>query len=76
MRARRPSSCYRPVRLPTNTPPGVFISPDSHLHLSVYPHLGEKVGLKRCIVGKNTRVGKGSKLTNCVVMENVVIGEK
>ncbi|KWU43933.1 hypothetical protein RHOSPDRAFT_34554 [Rhodotorula sp. JG-1b] len=60
---------------PTNTPPGVFISPDSHLHLSVYPHLGEKVGLKRCIVGKNTRVGKGSKLTNCVVMENVVIGE-
>ena len=61
---------------PTNTPPGVFISPDSHLHLSVYPHLGEKVGLKRCIVGKNTRVGKGSKLTNCVVMENVVIGEK
>ncbi|GAA5964035.1 hypothetical protein JCM8115_000877 [Rhodotorula mucilaginosa] len=60
---------------PTNTPSGVFISPDSHLHLSVYPHLGEKVGLKRCIVGKNTRVGKGSKLTNCVVMENVVIGE-
>lgn len=60
---------------PTNTPPGVFISPDSHLHSSVYPHLGEKVGLKRCIVGKNTRVGKGSKLTSCVVMENVVIGE-
>ncbi|GAA5988886.1 hypothetical protein JCM10908_006211 [Rhodotorula pacifica] len=64
-----------PSPAPTNTPPGVFISPDSHLHLSVYPNLGEKVGLKRCIVGKNTRIGKGSKLTNCVVMESVVIGE-
>ncbi|POY76273.1 hypothetical protein BMF94_0468 [Rhodotorula taiwanensis] len=60
---------------PTNTPSGVWISPDSHLHLSVYPNLGEKVAMKRCIVGKNTRVGKGSKLTNCVVMEGVVIGE-
>lgn len=65
-----------PSPAPTNTPSGVWISPDSHLHLSVYPNLGEKVAMKRCIVGKNTSVGKGSKLTNCVIMEAVVIGEK
>ncbi|GAA6018809.1 hypothetical protein JCM8202_002243 [Rhodotorula sphaerocarpa] len=64
-----------PSPAPTNTPSGVWISPDSHLHLSVYPNLGEKVAMKRCIVGKNTSVGKGSKLTNCVIMEAVVIGE-
>lgn len=38
--------------------------------------MGEKVGMKRCIVGRNTIVGKGSKLTNCVIMDSVVIGEK
>ncbi|GAA5821778.1 hypothetical protein JCM3770_000140 [Rhodotorula araucariae] len=64
-----------PAPPPTGTPSGVFISPDSHLHASVYSNLGEKVGLKRCIVGRNTAIGKGSKLTNCVVMEGVVIGE-
>ncbi|BGP42662.1 Translation initiation factor eIF-2B subunit gamma [Rhodotorula kratochvilovae] len=64
-----------PAPPPTGTPSGVFISPDSHLHASVYPNLGEKVGIKRCIIGRNTNIGKGSKLTNCVVMENVVIGE-
>lgn len=42
----------------------------------MYPLLGEKVGIKRCIVGRNTTIGKGSKLTNCVIMESVVIGEK
>ena len=61
---------------PAYTPSGVFISPDSHLHPSVYANLGEKVGVKRCIIGKGCFVGKGSKLTNCVVMEGVVIGEK
>lgn len=65
-----------PAPAPTGTPSGVFISPDSHLHPSVYAHLGEKVGIKRCIVGRNTAIGRGSKLTNCVLMENVVVGEK
>ncbi|TNY21105.1 hypothetical protein DMC30DRAFT_446425 [Rhodotorula diobovata] len=64
-----------PAPPPTGTPSGVFISPDSHLHPSVYPNLGEKVGIKRCIIGKNTTIGKGSKLTNCVIMESVVVGE-
>lgn len=61
---------------PTNTPAGVFISPDSFLHPTVYPNLGEKVGIKWCIIGKGCIVGKGSKLTNVVAMEGVVIGEK
>jgi len=61
---------------PAYTPSGVFISPDSHLHASVYANLGEKVGVKRCIIGKGCFVGKGTKLTNCVVMEGVVIGDK
>ncbi|GAA5900901.1 hypothetical protein JCM6882_005972 [Rhodosporidiobolus microsporus] len=60
---------------PTNTPAGVFISPDSFLHPSAYGLMGEKVGVKRCIVGKNCAVGKGSKLTNCVIMDSVVVGE-
>ncbi|KAK4701688.1 translation initiation factor eIF-2B subunit gamma, partial [Phenoliferia sp. Uapishka_3] len=64
-----------PAVAATNTPPGVFISPDSFLHPSVYGNLGEKVGLKRCIIGKGSIVGKNSKLTNVVVMENAVIGE-
>ncbi|GAA5912766.1 hypothetical protein JCM8208_004065 [Rhodotorula glutinis] len=64
-----------PSPAPTGTPSGVFISPDSHLHPSVYAQLGEKVGIKRCIVGRGTTIGKGSKLTNCVLMENVVVGE-
>lgn len=54
----------------------MFISPDSFLHSSVYANLGEKVGIKRCIIGKGCFVGKGSKLTNAVIMEGVVIGEK
>ncbi|GAA5887990.1 hypothetical protein JCM5296_001522 [Sporobolomyces johnsonii] len=60
---------------PTNTPAGVFISPDSYLHSSVYANLGEKVGIKRCIIGKNCSVGKGSKLMNVVIMDGVVLGE-
>ncbi|GAA5948354.1 hypothetical protein JCM3775_001556, partial [Rhodotorula graminis] len=64
-----------PAPAPTGTPSGVFISPDSHLHASVYAQLGEKVGIKRCIVGRGTVIGKGSKLTNCVLMENVVVGD-
>ncbi|GAA5932390.1 translation initiation factor eIF2B subunit gamma [Sporobolomyces koalae] len=64
-----------PQPAPTSTPPGVFISPDSFLNPTVYEKLGEKVGIKRCIIGKSTTIGKGSKLTNSVIMENVVIGE-
>ncbi|KAL8278894.1 hypothetical protein RQP46_008765 [Phenoliferia psychrophenolica] len=64
-----------PSAAATNTPPGVFISPDSFLHSTVYGNLGEKVGLKRCIIGKGSVIGKGSKLTNVVVMENAVVGE-
>ncbi|KAM0745848.1 hypothetical protein T439DRAFT_384561 [Meredithblackwellia eburnea MCA 4105] len=59
----------------TSTPSGVFISTDSFLHPSVYTNLGEKVGIKRCIIGRNCLVGKGSKLTNCVLMDGVVVGE-
>ncbi|GAA5869760.1 hypothetical protein JCM16303_001785 [Sporobolomyces ruberrimus] len=60
---------------PTSTPSGVFISPDSYLHPTVYTVMGEKVGVKRCIIGKNSSIGKGTKLTNSVIMENAVIGE-
>ncbi|GAA5972526.1 hypothetical protein JCM11641_001884 [Rhodosporidiobolus odoratus] len=59
----------------TNTPSGVFISPDSLVHPSVLANVGEKVGVKRCIIGRNCSIGKGSKLTNCVIMESAVIGE-
>ncbi|GAA5909777.1 translation initiation factor eIF2B subunit gamma [Sporobolomyces salmoneus] len=60
---------------PTSTPSGVFISPDSFLHPTVYAQLGEKVGIKRCILGKGTAVGRNSKLVNCVLMEGCSIGE-
>ena len=60
---------------PTNSAAGVFISPDSFIHQSVFGNMGEKVGIKRCIIGKGSILGKGSKLTNVVGMENVVIGE-
>ncbi|GAA6033252.1 hypothetical protein JCM8097_003017 [Rhodosporidiobolus ruineniae] len=60
---------------PTNTPSGVFISPDSFLHPSVFGNMGEKVAVKRCIVGKGCHIGKGSKLANCVIMDSVVVGE-
>jgi NDP-sugar pyrophosphorylase family protein len=65
-----------PSQTPTNTPAGVFISPDSFLHPSVYGNLGEKVGIKRCVIGRGCVIGKGSKLTNCVLMEGVVLGDK
>ncbi|GAA5984944.1 hypothetical protein JCM5350_000072 [Sporobolomyces pararoseus] len=61
--------------IPTFTPPGVFISPDSFLHPTVYTLMGEKVGIKKCIIGKNCQIGKNSKLTNSVLMEGCVIGE-
>jgi translation initiation factor eIF-2B subunit gamma len=56
-------------------PPGVFISPDSLVPTSVYFNLGEKVGIKRCIIGKGCVIGRGSKLTGVIAMEGVVIGE-
>ncbi|SCV73422.1 BQ2448_7348 [Microbotryum intermedium] len=59
----------------TNTPQGVFISPDSWLHSTVNANLGEKVGVKRSIIGKGCFVGKLTKLTNCVLMDGVHIGE-
>ncbi|GAA6017907.1 hypothetical protein JCM11491_001211 [Sporobolomyces phaffii] len=59
----------------TSTPSGVFISPDSYLHPTVYGLMGEKVGIKRCIIGKGCQIGKNSKLTNSVIMEGAVIGE-
>ena len=37
--------------------------------------MGEKVGLKRCIVGKGCWIGKGSKLTGCVLMKGCRVGE-
>ncbi|GAA5821492.1 hypothetical protein JCM10212_001489, partial [Sporobolomyces blumeae] len=64
-----------PAPPPTSTPSGVFISPDSYLHSSAYPTLGEKVGIKRCIIGKGGSIGKGAKLTGCTIMDGVVIGE-
>ncbi|KAM0791749.1 hypothetical protein ACM66B_004016 [Microbotryomycetes sp. NB124-2] len=60
---------------PSNTPSGVFVSPDSHVHASAFTNMGEKVGIKRCIVGKNCHIGKGTKLTNVVLMDNVHLGE-
>ncbi|KDE04689.1 hypothetical protein MVLG_04912 [Microbotryum lychnidis-dioicae p1A1 Lamole] len=59
----------------TNTPQGVFISPDSWLHSSVHANLGEKVGVKRSIIGRGCFVGRLTKLTNCVLMDGVHIGE-
>ncbi|GAA6016789.1 hypothetical protein JCM10207_003252 [Rhodosporidiobolus poonsookiae] len=64
-----------PQPTPTNTPSGAFISLDSFLHPTVYANMGEKVAIKRCILGKGCHVGKGAKLANCVIMESVVIGE-
>ncbi|KAK4050652.1 Translation initiation factor eIF-2B subunit gamma [Microbotryomycetes sp. JL201] len=60
---------------PSNTPSGVFVSADSHVHASAFNNMGEKVGIKRCIVGKNCHIGKGTKLTNVVMMDNVHLGE-
>lgn len=34
------------------------------------------ITLKTCCLGSNVRIGAMSKLNNCVVMDNVVIGEK
>lgn len=42
----------------------------------MYAGLGEKVGLKRCVIGRGCTVGKGSKLIGVVLMEDVVVGEK
>ncbi|KAK4055043.1 Translation initiation factor eIF-2B subunit gamma [Microbotryomycetes sp. JL221] len=64
-----------PAPPPTNTPSGVFVSPDSHVHSSAFTNMGEKVGIKRCIIGKNCHIGKGTKLTNVVIMDNVHLGE-
>lgn len=65
-----------PYPAPTNTPQGVFISPDCFIHPSAYDNLGEKVGIKRSIVGQRCIIGKGSKLTNTILMDAVVLGEK
>ncbi|GAA5950092.1 hypothetical protein JCM3765_004193 [Sporobolomyces pararoseus] len=61
--------------VPNSTPTGVFISPDSFLHPTVYNLMGEKVGIKKCIIGSKCLIGKNSKLTNSVLMEGCIIGE-
>jgi NDP-sugar pyrophosphorylase family protein len=38
--------------------------------------VGEKVGFKFCSIAKDCQIGKNSKLTNCVVMSGVSIGER
>ncbi len=36
----------------------------------------KNVTFKQCSIGSNVKIGAMSKLNNCVVMDNVVIGEK
>lgn len=38
--------------------------------------LGDKVMIQQCTIDQATKIGLKSKLNNCVVMSNVVIGEK
>lgn len=36
----------------------------------------KSVTFKQCFIGNNCKIGTGAKLNNCVIMENVVIGDK
>lgn len=54
----------------------VGVSADSFLHPTVLTNLGDRVGIKRSIIGKGCIIARGSKLNNVVMMEGVVIGEK
>ena len=74
-RERKAITLLPPPTTTPLTPSGVFISTDTFLHPSAYEHMGEKVGLKRCIVGKGCWIGKGSKLTGCLLMEGCRVGE-
>ena len=38
--------------------------------------MGDKVTVKQCAVGKGCTIGAKSKLNNCVIMDNVTIGER
>lgn len=34
------------------------------------------ITVKQCCIGANCTIGTGAKLNNCVIMDNVTIGEK
>ena len=36
----------------------------------------KNVTIKQCSIGSSCKIGQMSKLNNCVIMENVTIGEK
>jgi ADP-glucose pyrophosphorylase len=33
------------------------------------------IALKQCTIGQNCKIGTKSKLNNCIIMDNVTIGE-
>lgn len=38
--------------------------------------IGERAALKRCVVGRECTIARGARLTGCVVMDGVTVGEK
>ncbi|MFS2022040.1 hypothetical protein ACEN88_36465 [Massilia sp. CT11-108] len=38
--------------------------------------VGEKASIKKCIIGRHCVIGKGAKLTGCVLWDFVVVEEK
>lgn len=37
---------------------------------------GKNIMIKQCCIGNNCNIGAMTKLNNCIVMDNVTIGEK
>lgn len=54
--------------------PSAQISPDSLLGEST--KVGEKASIKKCIVGRHCNIGRGAKLTGCVLWDFVTVEEK
>lgn len=50
------------------------ISPDSLIGGST--RVAEKASIKKCVVGRHCVIGKGAKLTGCVLWDFVVVEEK
>jgi translation initiation factor eIF-2B subunit gamma len=73
----QPHSPAQPITQPEETGPihsSAGVSPDSLIGQG--SRVGEKASIKKCIIGRHCVIGKGAKLTGCVLWDFVVVEEK
>lgn len=71
-----PSSSYVLPHLPSAAPTQASAQISSDTHLAANVSLGERCTIKRSVIGAGCVIGRGARLTGCVLLDGVKVGEK